>query len=178
VIKGEVNPSGKLTVTIPYSSAQLNYFYNHKPSAFFHPYIDIPHTPLWYFGEGMSYTTFEYKNLKVSPGEAKIGDTVLVSVEVTNTGKMAGDEIVQLYIRDEYSSVTRPVKELKDYKRVHIDKGETRNVVFKLPVSSLAFYDLNMNYVVEPGNFIIMAGASSKDNDLLKKNLLIKKVNK
>ena len=178
VIKGEVNPSGKLTVTIPYSSAQLNYFYNHKPSAFFHPYIDIPHTPLWYFGEGMSYTTFEYKNLKVSPGEAKIGDTVLVSVEVTNTGKMAGDEIVQLYIRDEYSSVTRPVKELKDYKRVHIEKGETRNVVFKLPVSSLAFYDLNMNYVVEPGNFIIMAGASSKDNDLLKKNLLIKKVNK
>jgi beta-glucosidase len=178
VIKGEVNPSGKLTITIPYSSTQLNYFYNHKPSAFFHPYIDIPHTPLWYFGEGMSYTTFEYNNLKVSPGEAKIGDTVLVSVEVTNTGKMAGDEIVQLYIRDEYSSVTRPVKELKDYKRVHIDKGETRNVVFKLPVSSLAFYDLNMNYVVEPGNFIIMAGTSSKDNDLLKKNLLIKKVNK
>jgi beta-glucosidase len=178
VIKGEVNPSGKLTITIPYSSTQLNYFYNHKPSAFFHPYIDIPHTPLWYFGEGMSYTTFEYNNLKVSPGEAKIGDTVLVSVEVTNTGKMAGDEIVQLYIRDEYSSVTRPVKELKDYKRVHIEKGETRNVVFKLPVSSLAFYDLNMNYVVEPGNFIIMAGTSSKDNDLLKKNLLIKKVNK
>jgi len=148
VIKGDVNPSGKLTISIPYSSAQINYFYNHKPSAFFHPYIDMPKKPLWHFGYGISYTTYEYANLKVQP-EAKLGDkTFKVSVDVTNSGDMDGDEIVQLYIRDDYSSVTRPVKELKDYKRVHLKKGETKTVEFDVPFDALAFYNLHQKMMI------------------------------
>jgi len=173
VIKGDVNPSGKLTISIPYSVGQINYFYNYKPSSFFHPYIDIPSEPLWAFGEGYSYTDYEYSNLKIGQSTAKDGDTILVTVDVRNAGEMDGDEIVQLYIRDDYSSATRPVKELKDYKRIHLKKGETKNVAFYLPVSKLAFYDLNMDYVVEPGTFTIMTGASSKDIDLLKTQLTI-----
>jgi beta-glucosidase len=175
VIKGEVNPSGKLTISIPYSVGQLNYFYNYKPSSFFHPYIDIPSEPLWAFGEGYSFTKYEYSDLNIDNTTAKDGDTILVTVNIRNVGDMDGDEVVQLYIRDDYSSVTRPIKELKDYKRVHIKKGETKAVTFYLPVSKLAFYDIDMNYVVEPGTFTIMAGASSKDKDLLKTQLTITK---
>ena len=173
IIKGDVNPSGKLTITIPYSTGQINYFYNHKPSSFFHPYIDIPSEPLWYFGEGYSYTDYEYSNLRLDKDKVTDNDTVYVSVDVKNTGKMDGDEIVQLYIRDDYSSATRPVKELKSYKREFIEKGKTKTVNFALPVSSLAFYDLNMNYVVEPGSFTIMVGPSSKDIELLKTKLFV-----
>ncbi|NPA35818.1 MAG: beta-glucosidase [Chlorobi bacterium] len=175
VIKGDVNPSGKLTISIPYSSAQINYFYNHKPSSFFHPYIDMPSKPLWYFGYGMSYTTYEYSNLKVQE-KANIGDkSFKVSVDVTNSGDMDGDEIVQLYIRDDYSSVTRPVKELKDYKRIHLKKGETKTVEFNVPFDALAFYNLDMKYVVEPGTFTVMVGPSSIDDDLLKGKLTVNK---
>jgi beta-glucosidase len=175
VIKGDVNPSGKLTISIPYSSAQINYFYNHKPSAFFHPYIDMPEKPLWQFGYGMSYTAYEYANLKVQP-KAKLGDkTFKVSVDISNTGEMAGDEIVQLYIRDDYSSITRPVKELKEYRRVHIEKGETKTVEFDVPFDALAFYNLDMKYVVETGTFTVMVGSSSDDDDLLKGKLEVSK---
>ena len=173
VIRGDVNPSGKLTITIPYSVGQIHNFYDYKPSSFFHPYIDIPSEPLWHFGEGLSYTTYSYSNLKLTPASAKTEDTIKVTVNVSNTGNRDGTEIVQLYIRDDYSSATRPVKELKDYKRVFIKKGETKQVVFNLPVSALAFYDLDMNYVVEPGSFTIMAGSSSKDEDLLKTKLMV-----
>ncbi len=173
VIKGEVNPSGKLTISIPYSSAQINYFYNHKPSSFFHPYIDMPSEPLWYFGYGLSYTSYKYSNLKVQKN-AKPGDkSFKVSVDVSNTGDMDGDETVQLYIRDDYSSVTRPVKELKGYKRIHLKKGETRTVEFDVPFNALAFYDQDMKYVVEPGTFTVMAGPSAKDEDLLKGTLTV-----
>jgi len=172
VIKGVVNPSGKLTITIPVSSGQINYFYNHKPSSFYHPYRDIPSKPLWYFGYGLSYTSYKYSNLTV-PENAKVGDTVKVSVNVTNDGDKDGDEIVQLYISDDYSSVTRPVKELKGYRRVHIKAGETKTVEFELPFSAFAFYDLNMNYTVEPGTFTIMVGTSSRDEDLMKETLMM-----
>ena len=174
VISGEINPSGKLTISIPYSVGQIHYFYNYKPSSFFHPYIDIPSEPLWHFGEGYSYTTYKYADLNLTPASAKTGDTIKVTVNVTNTGDRDGVEVVQLYIRDDYSSATRPVKELKDYKRVFLKKGETKQVVFNLPVSALAFYDLDMNYVVEPGSFTIMTGSSSKDEDLLKTKLMVK----
>jgi len=172
VLKGKINPSGKLTISIPYCSGQINYFYNHKPSSFFHPYRDIPSEPLWYFGYGLSYTTYRYSELNV-PENAYINDTVTVSVNVTNTGNVSGDEIAQLYIRDNYSSATRPVKELKGYKRIHLNPGETKKVEFKLPPSAFAFYDINMNYIVEPGEFTIMTGSSSRDEDLLKKTLIM-----
>jgi beta-glucosidase len=172
VIKGVVNPSGKLTVTIPVSSGQINYFYNHKPSSFYHPYRDIPSKPLWNFGYGLSYTSYRYSNLTI-PENANIGDTVKVSVNVTNEGEMDGDEIVQLYISDDYSTVTRPVKELKGYKRVCINAGETKKVEFELPFLAFAFYDLSMNYTVEPGTFTIMVGASSGDEDLMKETLMM-----
>ena len=175
VIKGKINPSGKLTISIPYSVGQINYFYNHKPSSFFHPYIDIPSEPLWSFGEGYSYTHYLYNDLKLDKISATDQDTIMISVNITNNGDMEGDEVAQLYIRDDYSSATRPVKELKDYKRVHLKKGETKKVTFVLPASKLAFYDLNMNYVVEPGTFTIMVGSSSKDQDLLKTKLTITK---
>ncbi len=173
VIKGDVNPSGKLTITIPYSTGQLNNLYNYKPSSYFHPYIDIPKEPLWAFGEGYSYTTYNYSNLKLDKTTATANDTIKVTVNLSNTGKTDGTEVVQLYIRDDYSSATRPVKELKDYQRIFLKKGESKQVTFTLPAGKLAFYDLNMNYVVEPGTFTIMVGSSSKDKDLLKTKLTI-----
>ncbi len=174
VIKGVVNPSGKLTISIPYSSGQTTYFYNHKPSSFFHPYRDIPSEPLWYFGYGASYTTYKYSNLKILKEDENYG-SFKVSVDISNTGDIDGDEIVQLYIRDDYSSVTRPVKELKGYKRIHIKSGKTKTATFDMTASALAFYDINMHYVVEPGTFTIMAGSSSRDEDLLKIKLTIEK---
>jgi beta-glucosidase len=130
---------------------------------------------LWHFGEGYSYTSYEYANLKVTPQViASDRDAVVrVSVDVSNTGGIDGDEIVQLYIRDDLSSVTRPVKELKGYTRVHIKSGETENVVIDVPLSALAFYDLNMNYVAEKGTFTIMVGPSSRDKDLLKAQITL-----
>jgi beta-glucosidase len=167
VAKGLVNPSGKLTITIPYSVGQIHMIYNELPSAYLHKYVDIPSTPLWHFGYGMSYTTYKYSGLKV-PAQVHRDDTIVASVNVTNTGNRDGVEIVQLYICDNYSTATRPVKELKGYRRVPLKKGETKKVVFKLPVSALAYYNARSQYVVEPGMFTIMVGPSSRNKDLLK----------
>lgn len=174
ILKGKVNPSGKLTITIPYSVGQIHSFYNHKPSAFLHKYVDIPSYPLWPFGFGLSYTTYKYADLEL-PSKAKSNDTIDVSVNVTNTGNRAGTEIVELYIRDNVSSATRPVKELKDYRRVFLNKGETKKVTFHFPVSRLAYYNIHMKYGVESGMFTFMAGSSSRDKDLLKKHINISK---
>jgi beta-glucosidase len=173
VIKGDVNPSGKLTITVPYHVGQVHMVYNYLPSSFLHHYIDMPSKPLWPFGYGISYTTYKYSNLKV-PQNAGMNDTLNISVDVSNTGDIDGTEIVQLYIRDDVSQATRPVKELKDFKRVALKAGETKNVTFKLPVQKLAYYDENLNYLVEPGTFTIMAGSSTLDKDLLKSKVLIK----
>ena len=173
VIKGDVNPSGKLTITVPYHVGQVHMVYNYLPSSFLHHYIDMPSKPLWPFGYGISYTTYKYSNLKV-PQNAGMNDTLNISVDVSNTGDIDGTEIVQLYIRDDVSQATRPVKELKDFKRVALKAGETKNVTFKLPVQKLAYYDENLNYLVEPGTFTIMAGSSSLGKDLLKSKVLIK----
>lgn len=160
VLFGEVNPGGKLTVTFPRSVGQLPVYYNHKPSAT-RGYLFTKTEPLFPFGFGLSYTTFSYSNIRLSKNCIHADESVTVSVDITNSGPVDGDEIVQLYIRDRVSSVTRPVMELKDFRRVHFKTGEAQTVSFTLTPEKLAFYDINMQQVVEPGEFDIMIGTSS-----------------
>ncbi|MGH9444513.1 MAG: glycoside hydrolase family 3 N-terminal domain-containing protein, partial [Terriglobia bacterium] len=160
VLFGDVNPGGKLAITFPRSVGELPAYYNHKPSAEL-PYLFEKRGPLFPFGHGLSYTTFGFSNLKLSPARiAREGETI-VSVDVINTGSREGDEVVQLYLRDRVSSVTRPVKELKGFKRIHLKPGETQAVRFKLTPAELGFYNADMHWVVEPGTFDIMVGSSS-----------------
>ena len=166
IIFGDVNPSGKLPLTVARNVGQLRMIYNHKPSAYFHKYALNKSTPLYPFGFGLSYTNFKYSKPKLSKSVLNSDEIVSVSVSVTNTGNYDGDEVVQMYIRDKVSSVTRPVKELKGYQRIFLKKGETKKVDFKINKETLAFYDINMEYCVEPGEFKIMTGSSSDDNDL------------
>ena len=166
IIFGDINPSGKLPLTVPRSVGQLQMIYNHKPSQYFHKYAFEKNTPLYPFGYGLSYTKFNYSKPKLLNSKFDNNSIIRVQVEVTNTGDMDGDEVVQLYIRDKVSSVTRPVKELKGYKRVHLKVGETKNVIFEINPESLAFYDIDMKYVVEPGSFNIMTGSSSHSKSL------------
>ena len=166
IIFGDINPSGKLPLTVPRSVGQLQMIYNHKPSQYFHKYAFEKNTPLYPFGYGLSYTKFNYSKPKLLNSKFDNNSIIRVQVEVTNTGDMDGDEVVQLYIRDKVSSVTRPVKELKGYKRVHLKVGETKNVIFEITPESLAFYDIDMKYVVEPGSFNIMTGSSSHSKSL------------
>ena len=166
IIFGDVNPSGKLPLTVPRSVGQLKMFYNHKPSQYFHKYAFEKNKPLYPFGYGLSYTKFNYTKPKLLNSDFDKNSIIKVQLEVTNIGDMDGEEVVQLYIRDKVSSVTRPVKELKGYKRVHLKVGETKKVIFEIKPESLAFYDIEMNYVVEPGSFNIMTGSSSNSKDL------------
>jgi len=152
---GDVNPSGKLTISIPRSVGQIPIYYNHKPSAQYFEYVAEKNTPLYPFGYGLSYTSFSYSKPSVSGRVA--------SVNVTNSGNVAGDEIVQLYIHQKVSSVTRPVKELKDFSRISLNPGETKNVSFLIDDSKLAMWNKEMKYVVEPGVFEIMIGKNSND---------------
>jgi beta-glucosidase len=174
ILYGKVNPSGKLPVTIPRHVGQIQMIYNHKPSMYFHPYAIGESTPLFPFGYGLSYTKYAYSNLTTSKTILNNKDEVEVSVELENKGNRAGEEIVQLYIRDIFSSATRPVKELKDFKRVALKPGEKKKISFTLPTSKLAFYDKNMEWKVESGDFEIMVGASSADDDLLKTTVNVK----
>ena len=135
-------------------------YYNRKPTAR-RGYLFTSKEPLFPFGFGLSYTTFAYSNLSVSPARIGTAGQTRVSVTVTNTGKRAGDEIVQLYIHDLVSSVTRPVMELKDFKRISLAQGESKTVEFVITPDKLSFLDLNMNRIVEPGWFDIMVGTSS-----------------
>jgi beta-glucosidase len=160
VLFGDYNPSGKLPVSFPRNVGQLPVYYNHKPTAR-RGYLYASKEPLFPFGHGLSYTTFEYSNLKVSPALVGLGGRAQVTVTVTNTGRRAGEEVVQLYIRDLASSVTRPVKELKDFRRVALAPGESKTVAFTITPDKLAFYNLNMERVVEPGWFDVMVGGSS-----------------
>lgn len=171
VLYGTVNPSAKLPVTIPRSVGQIQMIYNHKPSQYFHPYAaGALSTPLYHFGHGLSYTAYEYSGLELSVGEIAPDGTVDVKVRVRNTGPRDGVEIVQLYIRDLYSSVTRPVKELKDFARVALRAGEEKTVEFTITPDKLSYLDKNMRSVVEPGEFVVMVGPSSEDARLLTKN--------
>ena len=160
VLFGDYNPSGKLTVSFPRSVGQLPIYYNRKPTAR-RGYLYTSKQPLFPFGYGLSYTRFEYSNLKVSPAQIGSAGQTKVNVTVTNTGQRAGDEIVQLYIRDLVSSVTRPVMELKDFRRVSLAPGESKTVEFVITPDKLSFLNLNMESVVEPGWFDIMVGTSS-----------------
>jgi beta-glucosidase len=162
VLFGDYNPGGRLTVSVPRTTGQLPVFYNHKPTAR-RGYIGSVTDPIYPFGWGLSYTTFKYANLSVTPDTIGTGGKTTVSVDVTNTGNVTGDEVVQLYIRDEVSSVTRPVKELKGFKRIHLEPGETRTVNFSLGPEELSLLDRDMHRVVEPGAFRIMVGGNSVD---------------
>jgi beta-glucosidase len=174
VLFGDFNPGGKLPITIPRSVGHLPAFYNYKPSAR-RGYLFDDVSPLYAFGYGLSYTTFEIKNVRLSTGSGsdRVGSLAtargtVVLADVTNTGRREGTEVVQMYIRDLVSSVTRPVKELKGFKKISLKPGETKTVAFEITPESLAFYDVEMNYVVEPGEFEIMVGTSSRDSDLQK----------
>ena len=168
ILTGKVNPSAKLPISIPRHSGQIQMIYNHKPSQYFHKYIDGPSTPLYPFGYGLSYTTFTYSDVKLSSARVTDKDSFTASVELTNTGQRVGTEIVQLYIRDVYSSVTRPVKELKDFAKVTLKPGETKTVEFTVTPDKLAFFNKDMQFGVESGTFEIMVGTSSRDGDLKK----------
>lgn len=174
VLFGDHNPGGKLPISIPRSVGHLPVFYNHKPSAR-RGYLWDEVSPLFPFGFGLSYTTFALKNVRLKKKRIGKKDSTPLLVDVTNTGQRAGAEVVQMYIRDCVSSVTRPVKELKGFKKVFLQPGETQTAVLDITPESLAFYDVNMQYVVEPGEFEIMVGTSSRDADLQKVMLTVAK---
>ncbi len=160
---GDVNPGGKLPITFPRSVGQLPAYYNHKPSRQ-RSYLFQDSTPLFPFGYGLSYTTFRYANLRLTPPKIKPTGTVTVSVEVTNTGQRPGDEVVQLYVHDLLSeTVTRPVKELKGFRRLTLQPGETQTVSFTLTPNELSFLNEDMQRVVEPGLFEILVGGNSQE---------------
>ena len=162
VLFGDYNPGGKLPITVPRSVGQLPDYYYQKPSAK-RGYLFANKEPLFPFGYGLSYTSFEYSNASVEPATIGPGESAKVKVTVTNAGAREGDEIVQLYIRDEVSSVTRPIKELRDFRRVALKAGEARMVEFTITPDKLSMYNREMKRVVEPGRFQIMVGKSSVD---------------
>lgn len=169
---GDVNPGGKLPITIPRSVGHLPAFYNHKPSAR-RGYLLDEASPLYAFGYGLSYTSFAITNVRLERGIIQPGESTKVFADVANTGGREGTEVVQMYVRDLVSSVTRPVKELKSFRRIQLKPGETRTVELDVTADSLAFHDVNMKYVVEPGDFAIMVGSSSRDADLQTVNLTV-----
>ena len=173
VLYGDVNPSGKLTATFPRNVGQIPIFYNHKNTGrplgnkegkfekFKSNYIDVRNEPLYPFGYGLSYTTFEYSNLKLDQTSINMDGKINITVDVTNTGNYDGKEVVQLYIRDVVGSVTRPVKELKGFKKAFIKKGETQTVSFDISVEDLKFYNYDLDFVAEPGDFEVFVGTNS-----------------
>jgi beta-glucosidase len=162
---GDRNPGGKLPITVPRSAGHVPAFYNHKPSAR-RGYLFDDVSPLFPFGFGLSYTTFRVSNVRLSDATIRRDGTTRVLAEVTNTGAREGTEVVQVYVRDLVSSVTRPVKELKGFRKVSLAAGETATVEIPLGPDALAFHDVDMRYVVEPGDFAVMVGTSSRDRDL------------
>lgn len=175
VLFGDYNPSGKLPVSIPRNVGQVPIFYNHTNTGrqvsrspdpnfvFWSHYTDSEKTPQFYFGHGLSYTSFEYSNLKISSSTITIRETLEVSIDLKNTGKYDGEEVVQLYINDKYSSVIRPVKELKGFKKIFLKAGENKKVSFHITSEELSFYGADGAFIAEPGEFDIMVGGNSQD---------------
>jgi len=163
VLFGDVNPGGKLPITIPKELGQVPLNYNHLPFKPKDAYIGIGNDPQFPFGHGLSYTTFEYSQLNLSSEQINRSENIRISADIKNTGKVAGDEIVQLYIKDKIASVVRPVKELKGFDKISLEPGETKTVTFELTPELLAMYVLEMNFDVEPGEFEVMIGSSSED---------------
>ncbi len=186
ILFGEVNPSGKLTVSYPQSVGHVPVFYNHQPSGrgFYHQpgtkekpgrdYLTSSTEPLYPFGFGLSYTSFKFSELKIPKTELTADESLKLTVKVKNTGKVKGKEVVQIYFNDKISSVATPVKVLKEFKKVELMPSESKTIEFEIPCSELGLWDKNMNYVVEPGKFEIMVGSSSKDI-YLNKSIMIKK---
>ena len=168
---GDYNPGGKLPATFPRVTGQLPIYYAHRNTGrpplasekYTSKYIDVPWTPLYPFGHGLSYTSFRYAEPRLSLTTMRAGDSIRVDVDVTNGGRVAGDEVVQLYVRDEVGSVTRPMLELRAFRRVRLNPGETNTVSFTIDVQDLAFHDASMTRVVEPGSFGVFTGGSSLD---------------
>jgi beta-glucosidase len=162
VLLGKVNPSGKLPMTFPRSTGQLPYYYDHKPTSR-HIYVDQDTSALFPFGHGLSYTSFQYSGLEISPATIPLNGSVNISVTIKNTGKVEGAEVVQLYIRDVVASVTTPIKALKGFNRINLKAGESGKVQFKLNHQELMLWNRQMKHVVEPGQFNVMVGSSSED---------------
>ena len=171
VLFGDYNPSGKLPVTFPRTIGQVPIYYNHKNSGrpadraekYTSKYLDIDHTPLYPFGYGLSYTRFHYADLQLSASKIAPSQNLTISVQLKNVGKYPGCETVQLYIRDEHASITRPVKQLRRFRQVHLPPGASHKVEFQLTSDDLAFYNCQMKRVVEPGYFQVMVGTSSAE---------------
>jgi beta-glucosidase len=163
VLFGASNPSGRLPITFPITEGQLPLYYNHEPTGRGDDYLDLTGQPLFPFGFGLSYTTFAYSDLAISPTEIPASGKATVRCKVRNTGTRAGDEVVQLYIHDVLGSVARPVIQLEGFQRVHLAAGEEREVMFTLGREQLQLFDRNGRWVVEPGSFRVLVGASSKD---------------
>jgi beta-glucosidase len=163
-----------LPITIPRSVGHLPAFYNHKPSAR-RGFLWDDVSPLYPFGFGLSYTTFEIKNPRLASKKIRVNGSTRLLVDVKNSGKAAGTETVQMYIRDLVSSVTRPLKELKGFKKIFLKAGETKTVMLEITPDSLAFFGINKKFGVEPGDFEIMVGNSSRSADLQKLTLTVTK---
>lgn len=174
VLFGDVNPSGKLPATFPQHVGQVPLYYSHKNTGrpladgqwfqkFRSNYLDVSNDPLYPFGYGLSYTTFTYDQMELSAEQLHQAGSLQVRVTVKNTGKYAGEEVVQLYIRDLVGSVTRPVKELKGFRKIRLEPGESQQVVFDITAEDLKFYDAELNYVAEPGEFSVFVGPNSRD---------------
>jgi beta-glucosidase len=167
VVFGDVNPSGKLPMSFPRSVGHVPCYYNYKPAAR-RGYLQDDISALYPFGYGLSYTTFSFSNPRLTKSTIKTDESTKLLVDITNSGKIAGEEVVQMYIRDKFSSVTRPVKELKGFKKVMIEAGKTITIEIEILPEQLAFTNIDMKYTVEPGEFEIMIGNSSADKDLKK----------
>jgi beta-glucosidase len=167
VLFGDYNPGGKLPISFPRKVGQIPVYYAHKPSGarsqLWGDYVDSSTSPAFDFGHGLSYTSFKLSNLKIQPKQVKRNGKISVKVDIENTGKRSGEEVVQLYINDVVASITRPVKELKGFKRIALEPAETKTVEFALPVETLGFYDKDLKFTVEPGMFKVMIGCSSRD---------------
>ena len=165
---GDVNPSGKLTISFPRSAGHIPSYYNYKPSSRRGYNLGFDISPLHPFGYGLSYTTYRYSNPRIDRQQMAAGDTAVVSIDVENTGSRDGSEIVQMYVTDDYATMTRPVKELRGFKRVHLNPGEKQTVSFRIDKNLLSYYDRNNHWQCEPGTFTIAVGASSEDNQKVK----------
>lgn len=186
VLFGDRVPSGKLTVSMPQTIGQLPLYYNHLPtgrpvaegtktfSKFTSTYLDVRNDALYPFGYGLSYTTFKYSDFQLSAEDMNSDGQLTASVQVTNTGNYDADEIVQLYIHDVAASISRPVKELKGFQRIHLAKNESKKVIFTITPDLLKFYDYHLNYILEPGEFEVMVGPNSSNQDLQKKKFTVK----
>jgi beta-glucosidase len=167
VLFGNAAPGGKLPISVPRSVGQIPVYHYHKPSGgrsqFSGDYVDSSAKPLFAFGFGLSYTTFEYSNLRMSKRKVDSGGTIEISCDVKNVGKVAGDEVIQLYVHDRQATITRPVQELAGFRRIHLKPGQACMVSFFLKISQLAFYNVDMEFVVEPGSIDVMVGSSSED---------------